>query len=226
MDACIRQLFTHLEELGVAEDTIVVLTGDHGESLYEHDCFFDHHGLYESNLHVPLVIRAPGQLPEGQRIPGYVTHYDLMPTILDLLGEQKLIRELKMDGKSALALVRGERPTNYTELYITECTWMRKRGWRMEEWKLIEALEPDFHGKPALELYNLLDDPAETRNLAEREPALVQFLRDRMRAWVDRRVRETGQPDPILQYHLGTEKRIGSVRQARDLQARAEAKAS
>ena len=54
MDACIQQLFTRLEELGVAEDTIIVLTGDHGESLYEHDCYFDHHGLYEANLHVPV----------------------------------------------------------------------------------------------------------------------------------------------------------------------------
>ncbi len=143
-----------------------------------------------------------------------------MPTILDLLGEQRLIRELKMDGQSALGLVRGERATNYAELYLTECTWMRKRGWRTHEWKLIEALEPDFHGKPPLELYNLLDDPGETKNLAEAEPALVALLRGRMQAWVDRRVRETGGSDPILQYHLGTEKKIGSVRQARDLQAR------
>jgi len=184
MDACIQQLFTRLEELGIADETIIVLTGDHGESLYEHECWFDHHGLYESNLHVPLIVRAPGQVPEGVRVPGYVTHYDLMPTILDLLGEEKLIRELTMDGQSALGLVRGERATNYAELYLTECTWMRKRGWRTHEWKLIEALEPDFHGKPPLELYNLLDDPGETRNLAEEEPALVALLRERMQAWV------------------------------------------
>jgi arylsulfatase A-like enzyme len=129
-----------------------------------------------------------------------------------------------MDGKSALPLVRGERATNYSELYLTECTWMRKRGWRTDEWKLIEAMEPDFHGKPTLELYNLLDDPGETRNLAAKERALVEVLRERMQAWVDKRVKETGGPDPILQYHLGTEKKIGSVRQARDLQARTEAK--
>src|SRR5919202_974210 len=192
MDTCIQQLFTRLEELGVADDTIVVLTGDHGESLYEHECWFDPHGLYESNLHVPLIIRAPGAVPDGVRVPGYVTHYDLMPTVLDLLGEHELVRELRMDGSTALALLRGERETNYSELYLTECTWMRKRGWRTHEWKLIEALEPDFHGKPALELYNLLDDPAEQQNLAEREPEMVRFLRDRMQAWVDRRVKELG----------------------------------
>jgi arylsulfatase A-like enzyme len=223
MDTCIAGLFTRLEELGIADQTIVMLTGDHGESLYEHDCWFDHHGLYESNLHVPLIIRAPGTLPGGVRLPGYVAHQDMLPTILDLLGESKLIQELHLDGQSVLPLVRGERRDNYPELYLTECTWMRKRGWRTHEWKLIEALEPDFHQKPPLELYHLVQDPQELHNLAEKEPAVVQFLRDRMLRWLDRRVRETGQPDPILQYQIGLEKKIGSVRQARDLQARRDA---
>ncbi len=221
MDACIQRLLTRLEELGIAEQTIVLLTGDHGESLMEHEIYFDHHGLYEPTIHVPLVIRAPGRLPAGTRGPGYVAHQDIMPTLLDLLGEQRLLRTLPFDGKSVLPLVRGERATNYTELYLTECTWMRKRGWRTPEWKLIEALEPDFHHKPPRELYNLVDDPGETRNLAEEEPGVVQHLHDRIERWVERRVRETGQPDPIMEYWIGTEKKIGSVRQARDLQARA-----
>jgi arylsulfatase A-like enzyme len=224
MDACIAQLLTRLEELGVAGETIVILTGDHGESLLEHEIYFDHHGLYECTIHVPLIIKAPGALPQGVRVPGYVAHQDLMPTILDLLGQADLMRELNLDGKSVLPLVRGERTTNYTELYLTECTWMRKRGWRTHEWKLIEALEPDFHHKPPLELYNLLADPEERHNLAEQEPHVVQYLRDRMQAWVDRRVRETGRPDPILQYHIGTDRKIGSVKQARDLQAQADVK--
>ena len=153
MDACLQRLLTRLEELGIAEQTVVMLTGDHGESFLEHDCYFDHHGLYEPVIHVPLIIRAPGRVPAGARVPGYVTHQDLLPTVLDLLGEHRLARRLKLDGQSVLPLARGERATNYAELYLTECTWMRKRGWRTPEWKLIEAMEPDFHGKPPVELY-------------------------------------------------------------------------
>lgn len=220
MDVCIQRLLTRLEELGVAGQTIVVLTGDHGESFLEHECYFDHHGLYEPTIHVPLVIRAPGRLPAGVRVPGYVAHQDLLPTLLELMGEVKLLRSLQLDGSSVAPLVQGQRATNYPELYLTECTWMRKRGWRTPEWKLIEALEPDFHHKPPLELYHLVDDPLERHNLAEAEPAVVQLLHDRMQRWVDKRGQETGKPDPILQYHLGAEKKIGSVRQARDLQAR------
>ena len=222
MDACIQRLLTRLDELGLADQTVVMLTGDHGESFLEHDCYFDHHGLYEPVIHVPLIIRALGRVPQGTRVPGYVTHQDMLPTILDLLGQQRLVRRLKLDGQSVLPLARGERATNYSELYLTECTWMRKRGWRTPQWKLIEAMEPDFHGKPPVELYNLQDDPGETKNLAEQEPAVVQHLKDRLQRWVDRRVKETGGTDPILQYHLGTEKTIGSVGQARDLQARSE----
>jgi arylsulfatase A-like enzyme len=120
--------------------------------------------------------------------------------------------------------VRGERATNYSELYLTECTWMRKRGWRTAHWKLIEALEPDFHNKPAHELYDLVADPLETTNLADREPDVVAHLRGRMQRWVDMRCRATGGSDPILEYEIGLEKKIGSIKQAEALQARSETK--
>ena len=223
MDACIARLFQRLEELGIADNTIVILTGDHGESLMEHQIWFDHHGLYEPTIHVPLIIKAPGQLPAGLRLPGYVAHQDMLPTILDLLGEHELAASLQMDGKSVVPLVRGERTDNHAELYLTECTWMRKRGWRTREWKLIQAMEPDFHGFPPVELYHLPSDPHEKVNLAESEPEVVAFLIDRMERWVARRCAETGGTDPILQYQMGLDRKIGSIKQARDLQARANA---
>ena len=220
MDACIKRILTRLEELGVADNTIVVYTSDHGETLTEHDIYFDHHGLYEPTLHIPLIIRWPGHLPAGLRVKGFTLQQDLMPTLLELIGLYEELHDLKMDGQSTLPMILGERPTNYAEFYITECTWMRKRGWRTAEWKLIEALEPDFHNKPPVELYNLVEDPGETVNLAEKEPELVQFLKARMVDWVNRRVQETGKPDPIMQYHIGLDRRIGSIATARQLQAR------
>ncbi len=65
MDAAIQTIFTALEAKGLAEDTIVVVNGDHGETLYEHDCYFDHHGLYECTLTVPLILRYPKRIPCG-----------------------------------------------------------------------------------------------------------------------------------------------------------------
>jgi arylsulfatase A-like enzyme len=196
MDAAIRTIFTAIEARGLADDTIVVINGDHGETLYDHECYFDHHGMYEPTLVVPLIIRYPGGLPAGKRVAGYNQHKDLVPTLLELAGIQR--PEIAFDGRSLLPMVAGDVPSHESELYITECTWMRKHGWRTPEWKLIRALEPDFHFKPMVELYNLVADPDENHNLAEAEPGMVELLTARMDAWIARRERETGLPNPIL----------------------------
>ncbi|MYD09756.1 MAG: sulfatase, partial [Chloroflexi bacterium] len=86
MDACIQSIFTALESMGIADNTIVVLNGDHGETLYDHELWFDHHGIFDNVLHVPQIIRYPGAVPAGQRVSGYNQHKDLLPTLLDLAG--------------------------------------------------------------------------------------------------------------------------------------------
>ena len=218
MDSCIQQILVRLDELGLREDTIIVLNGDHGETLADHDCYFDHHGLYDCTLHVPLIVCAPGVVPAGRVVDGVALHEDLVPTVLELLDLGKLAHSNSFDGRSVLPLVRGERKTNYSEFYITECTWMRKHGWRTPHWKYIEALEPDFHHKPPVELYNLIDDPGENNNLADQEPEMVQALKRRMDAYIARRQKETGKPNPITLYQLGLEAKIGSVAMARKMQ--------
>ena len=194
MDASIQTIFTALEAKGLAEDTIVVVNGDHGETLYEHECWFDHHGMYECTLTVPLILRYPGRVPAGLRVKGYNQHKDLVPTLLELA---EIDSEIAFDGLSLMQMVRGEVASFESEMYITECTWMRKHGWRTPEWKLIIALEPDFHFKPEVELYNLIADPGETNNLAESQPDVVALLKGRMDAWIAKREAETGLPNPI-----------------------------
>ena len=196
MDAAIQSIFTALEARGIADDTIVIVNGDHGETLYDHECWFDHHGIYEPTLVVPLIIRYPGALPAGKRVSGFNQHKDLVPTILELAELEP--QGLALDGRSLLPMVRGEVASHESEFYITECTWMRKHGWRTPEWKLIVALEPDFHFKPEVELYNLVEDPGEESNVEADNPALVEHLRARMDAWIARRTTETGLPNPIL----------------------------
>jgi arylsulfatase A-like enzyme len=194
MDACIKTIFTALAAHGILDETIVVINGDHGETLYDHECYFDHHGLYDVTLHVPLIIRYPGKVPTGKRVGGYNQHKDLVPTILELA---EIETDISFDGCSLMPLIRGEVASYESEFYITECTWMRKHGWRTPQWKLILALEPDFHFKPPVELYNLVEDPDETINLAESQPEMVELLKARMEAWIAKREAETGLPNPI-----------------------------
>lgn len=232
MDACIANIFASLAELGIEEETLVVINSDHGETLYDHDCYFDHHGLYECTLHVPLVFVYPGKIPAGGRFSDVCQTKDFMPTMLDLM---RVKHNLTFDGRSLGPLIRGKPRAVEAEIYITECTWMRKHGWRTPQWKLIHALEPDFHFKPEVELYDLVRDPGELHNVAEQEPGVVAMLEARMQAWIARRERETGRKAPIhtnLNWHgLGcgpfkTSKQaydsmhIGSPGAAKGLQAR------
>lgn len=195
MDAAIRTIFTALAQLGILDETIVVINGDHGETLYDHECWFDHHGTYDNVLHVPLIIRYPGKIAAGRRVAGFTQHKDLVPTILELAEIDRT--PFTFEGRSLLPLVTGEVPSYESEFYITECTWMRKHGWRTPHWKLIRALEPDFHFKPPVELYNLVEDPDENHNLAESQPQIVEYLTERMEAWIAQREAETGLPNPI-----------------------------
>lgn len=194
MDACIQNLLQTVDALGLTEDTLIVVTSDHGETLYEHDCFFDHHGLYDCTLVVPLIIKYPGQVPTGKRVTDVTVISDIMPTILELMG---IDEQLEPDGQSLVPFIHDDPGRRVSELYITECTWMRKHGWRTPHWKLIRALEPDFHFKPEVELYNLIEDPQENNNVAEQEPEIVELLTARMEAYISKREEQTGRTNPM-----------------------------
>jgi arylsulfatase A-like enzyme len=195
MDACIASIFQALHSLGIEEETLVVIDSDHGETHYDHECWFDHHGLYDCTIRIPLIFVYPGKVPAGRRFSDYVQMKDIMPTILDLLGVKSRI---KFDGRSLLPLMRGKPRPQEPEFYITEATWMRKHGWRTPEWKLIQAIEPDFHFKPQIELYNLIVDPEENHNVAKAEPGVVTMLQARMNAHIERRTKQTGRTNPML----------------------------
>lgn len=194
-DACLAHIFNRLGELNLWEDTLVVLHGDHGEELDDHGCWFDHHGLYDTNVRVPLIMRFPGRAHAARLQPELISLVDVAPTVLDAIGRPEL--GTGMNGASLLPLLRGE-PGGRESVYLTECTWMRKRGWRTPRWKLIEALEQDIYGIPAVELYDLTEDPREQRNLAPTLPECVAHLRARRDAWIERRLAATGKPDPVV----------------------------
>ena len=194
MDAAIANIFQTIETLGIDEETLVVITSDHGETLHDHECYYDHHGIYDCTLVVPLAFHWTGKVPAGGRIPDYCQLKDIMPTVLDLFGMKS---DIQFDGRSLAPWMRGEHREPEPEFYITEATWMRKHGWRTPEWKYMHALEPDFHFKPEIELYNLICDPEEYDNLAESEPDIVEMLEKRMLAHVVRREKEAGRTNPM-----------------------------
>ncbi|HEU4753331.1 MAG TPA: sulfatase/phosphatase domain-containing protein, partial [Armatimonadota bacterium] len=178
-----------------------------------HAMWFDHHGLYDTNLHVPLIFRMPGRVPAGRRVPGMVRLFDVAPTVLELAGLADAPELEAMQGRSLVsALSGGKWDGGSDRLFLTECTWMRKRGVRTPEWKLIVARDhPDLHGRPPVELYHVPTDPGEQLNLAESRPEVVSALRSELETWRERRTRETGLPDPVEEQEI-TLRQIGQPR--------------
>ena len=194
VDSKVGELLEVLDELGLVEETLVVLTSDHGELMIEHDIYFDHHGLYDPNVRVPLAMSCPGILPHGVVVDAFVQHVDVAPTILGLLG----LGHEWMDGMDLMEVLYGGRE-GYREVYLFENTWMCKRAIRTRKWKLIKTVkERDLYGRPVgwLELYDLERDPYETTNLAASEVDVARSLERQLEAWVRRALGD--RPDPQL----------------------------
>jgi arylsulfatase len=201
LDDGIGEFLGALDQLGLASDSLVLLYGDHGESLTEHGIFFDHHGLYDPVLHVPLIARWPGKIPAGTRLPQLLQHQDLAPTILEAAGEEV---PAEMDGESAWQLMRGESTAaGRDRIFSCECTWQAKWSMRTERYKFIKARKPDLYDSPERELYDLSADPGELHNQVDAQPTLAAKLEQELEEWVAERLQEQGkEQDPLLEQEV------------------------
>lgn len=201
IDEGVGELLATLDDLGIAEQTLVILVADHGESLGEHSIYFDHYGLYEPTIHVPLILRMPGTLPAGRRLPGRVQMQDVAPTILQGAG---LPVPPKMDGRGFWDTLLGNKELREPEWVVSlESTWQAKWSLRTERYKLIVSRQIDFLGNPEMELYDLQEDPKEEVNRAETDPALARELRGALEDWITERLKERNQTeDPVVAHGL------------------------
>jgi len=167
VDSNISRIYECLEETRILDDTFVIVTSDHGESLTEHDIFFLHHGLYDSVIRIPLIMSGPG-IPSGRVCDALVQNFDLMPTICDMAG----IKDVggSFDGDSLLKLARNESWDRHF-VYAEEVNAQRKRMIRDKNYKYIKALNDEqciycqkYHSKGD-EFYDLQSDPEEKENI-------------------------------------------------------------
>jgi arylsulfatase A-like enzyme len=162
-----------LDERGFAKRTIVVITSDHGEELFDRGTLGHGHTLYDEVLLVPFLIRFPGGKPRGS-IATPVRTMDLFPTMLDAVG---LPVPAGLDGISLMPLVRGSGPGPDFAVseYVCFAPDPTFQSLRTPHEKLL------FHPTNGrAELYDLVADPRETTDVAPAEPVVVQALRDRL----------------------------------------------
>ena len=196
VDDGIAQILETLDQTGLAENTLVVLTGDHGESMYQHDIYFDHHGLYEDVIHVPLLMRCPESISAGRVLTPMVQHLDIAPTLLEAAGKQN---SACYGGQSLWPLATGQTETGgWEQIVCCESTWQAKWAIRTETQKFILAREQDFHNMPPRELYDLSDDPGETQNLALERWQEAAALEKELEAWIAAGLAKTGRTEDPL----------------------------
>ena len=189
-DENVGELLNLLKDLKIYDETALIFASDHGESLGEHHFYFDHHEVYETTSHVPLIIRYPQELPAGERVKVLVqSTLDLAPTILNLF---KIPKPKTMEGKNLLSIVREDE--GYGEIYVNQGLWTGKRAIRTKKWKLIKTLDKAFWDTPDIELYDVEKDVGETCNLAEEKPDMVDKLELRMERWLEKNLGKRTDP--------------------------------
>lgn len=179
VDHQVGRLMDGLRELGLDENTLVVLVADHGESRGEHG--EETHGVhvYDATMSVPMIWWRPGKIPAGRRLDMQVRLTDLAPTILDFLALQPLKRA---QGASLLPQINGtpdpER-TAYSESMMPYHNWgyAAPRALRRSAWKYIHAARP--------QLYDVAKDPGELNNLAQSETRRVAVMRAALEQLID-----------------------------------------
>lgn len=198
-DAQFGRLIAFLKAKGLYDNTLIVLTGDHGESLGEHGEKTHGFFLYNATLHVPLIIHLPGETT-GKTASDLVTLADLMPTVLK---ELKIEVPAQVQGRSLPQPMANKEVPNsvYAETFLPRLhfNWSELRSAETEKYQFIQAPKP--------ELYDLVADPGETRNLYADKKAVGDELQARLRALVsqysaDQELAEKTGLDPALMERL------------------------
>lgn len=178
VDQNVKAITEELMKNALLDKTLVVIAGDHGESLGEHGEQTHSVFIYESTIKVPLIMRYPGKLPAGIRINAPVSLADVVPTVLDILGIRS---QADFNGSSLIDVIHNRSKEDryiYSESLFSYLTygWSQIMSIRDSRWKYIRSTDP--------ELYDLSDDPLEKNNLIGTEEEVAEMLGERLDSMV------------------------------------------
>jgi len=156
VDRELGRLFQKLRELGLYDESLIIVTSDHGEEFLEHGLFL-HHQNYEEVARVPLLMKLPGADHAGTRVPGLVSTLEVMPTVLEVVG---LAPNPEVQGRSVLPMVAARRAARPWVYMAGGLEKLRTPRWSA----LFNASQ-----KP-VQLFDLEEDPGETHNVLEVHP--------------------------------------------------------
>ncbi|MDA3874074.1 MAG: sulfatase-like hydrolase/transferase [Kiritimatiellae bacterium] len=174
-DKHVGEIIQKLKDLGLYEDTAIIVSGDHGENLGELWIYGDHQTADNITHRVPLIMRWPGVTDPmaGQQNDRLLYNIDLAATTLELAGNAKLS---DWDGQSfATEMTSGELSHQGREhLVLSQMAWCAQRSVRWDHFLYIQTYHDGFHEYPADMVFDLDADPHEQFNLADSHPELME----------------------------------------------------
>ncbi len=168
-DQHLGMILDALEERGLLEDTAIIISSDHGENQGELNVYGDHQTADHITSRVPLIIRWPGKTG-GNMDDGLHYNLDLPPTVMELLGGKPAGR---WDGCSFAPALDGASDTGREFLVVSQCAWSCQRAVRFGPWIVIRTYHTGMKDFPPVMLFNLEEDPHETRDLASERPDIA-----------------------------------------------------
>ena len=196
-DYYVGKMVARLKQLGIYEDTAIVISADHGENHGELEVFGDHQTADQICNCVPLVIRWPGitDRQKGTSLHGLHYNLDLGATFVELCGGKP---PPNWPGLSFAETLKSGADRGREFLILSQGAWSCQRSARWGDYLLIRTYDTGLKNFPALMLFNIKDDPHEQHNLASSRPDLVGHGLKLMDAWVAEQLSACGQPDPLF----------------------------
>jgi arylsulfatase A-like enzyme len=205
MDAEVGRLLDELKSKGIYDDSLIILTGDHGEAFFEHDHWAHNVTLHQEVVHVPLIAKWPGNSPRG-RVKAPASLVDIFPTLLEGAG----LAPTAAEAVGLLDLVDDGAGTSGNRTIVSEVSWApmgRQGDWppvvkmslRDGNYKYFATLAKKDSEVPTdiLEekLFNLDEDPGELEDLSAEDPAKMEDFRRRLRAYLAVAADSVGEQD-------------------------------
>jgi choline-sulfatase len=193
-DRQIALVVDRLKSLGIYEETAIVISSDHGETLGELGMYGDHQVADAITCRVPMIIKWPGLKPGVNH--GLHYHIDIAAAVIELAGGQVPDR---WDGRSCAAALRAGDDGGRDQLVLSQGAWSCQRSVRWGDNLLIRSYHDGYHDFPTLMLFDIRQDPHEQHDLAAQRPELVREGQARLEGWLSEQLGSSPHAiDPML----------------------------
>ena len=195
VDKHVNDVLSELEEQGVLEDAVLIVSADHGDAFGEHGIYSDHVCADECIHRIPMIVRWPGVTPAGRHAGGLLYNVDLGPTLCGMLGIEPPV---EWDGESFEAGVRGE-DMDGRDYLVWDCgLYAVQRAVRTNTHLMIRTYDDYGYAFEPVELYDVASDPYQTANLAAERPDVLAECGERLAAWTQEQMtRSNWVTDPL-----------------------------